>query len=42
MVVLFVAGHPDLAGRFEKHQNWMRFVGAVHAGRPPGGSPAGR
>ncbi|HEX5586171.1 MAG TPA: lysylphosphatidylglycerol synthase transmembrane domain-containing protein [Acidimicrobiia bacterium] len=32
MVVLFVAGHPDLAGRFEKHQNWMRFVGAVHIG----------
>jgi glycosyltransferase 2 family protein len=32
MVVLFVAGHPDLAGRFEKHENWMRFVGAVHTG----------
>jgi glycosyltransferase 2 family protein len=32
LVVLFVAGHPDLAGRFESHENWMRFVGAVHTG----------
>ena len=32
VVVLFVAGHPDLAGRFESHENWMRFVGAVHTG----------
>ncbi len=31
-VILFVAGHPHLAGRFEKHDNWMRFVGAVHIG----------
>jgi uncharacterized protein (TIRG00374 family) len=31
-VILFVAGHPHLAGRFEKHDNWMRFIGAVHTG----------
>jgi uncharacterized protein (TIRG00374 family) len=31
-VILFVAGHPHLAGRFESHENWMRFVGAVHVG----------
>ena len=27
-----VAGSPQLAGRFAKHENWMRFVGAVHIG----------
>lgn len=32
VVILVVAGHPHLAGRFAKHQNWMRFVGAVHVG----------
>ncbi|MEX1009051.1 MAG: lysylphosphatidylglycerol synthase transmembrane domain-containing protein [Acidimicrobiia bacterium] len=32
LVILVVAGHPHLAGRFAKHQNWMRFVGAVHIG----------
>lgn len=32
IAILFVAGHPELAGRFEKHENWMRFVGAVHVG----------
>jgi uncharacterized protein (TIRG00374 family) len=31
-VILVVAGSPQLAGRFAKHQNWMRFVGAVHVG----------
>jgi uncharacterized membrane protein YbhN (UPF0104 family) len=31
-VILVVAGSPRLAGRFAKHQNWMRFVGAVHVG----------
>ncbi len=31
-VILVVAGSPHLAGRFAKHQNWMRFVGAVHIG----------
>ncbi|MFI5045779.1 MAG: lysylphosphatidylglycerol synthase transmembrane domain-containing protein [Acidimicrobiia bacterium] len=32
IVVLFVAGHPSLAGRFESHENWMRFIGSVHTG----------
>jgi glycosyltransferase 2 family protein len=32
IVILVVAGSPRLAGRFAKHQNWMRFVGAVHIG----------
>jgi uncharacterized membrane protein YbhN (UPF0104 family) len=31
-LILVVAGSPQLAGRFAKHQNWMRFVGAVHVG----------
>jgi len=31
-VVIVVAGSPRLAGRFAAHQNWMRFVGAVHVG----------
>ena len=31
-VILVVAGSPALAGRFAKHENWMRFVGAVHIG----------
>jgi uncharacterized protein (TIRG00374 family) len=32
LVILVLAGSPHLAGRFAKHQNWMRFVGAVHVG----------
>jgi len=32
VVILFVAGSPRLAGRFAKHQNWTRFIGAVHIG----------
>jgi uncharacterized protein (TIRG00374 family) len=32
VVVLFLAGSPRLAGRFAKHQNGMRFIGAVHIG----------
>jgi uncharacterized protein (TIRG00374 family) len=32
VMILFVAGSPRLAGRFAKHQNWMRFIGAVHVG----------
>jgi uncharacterized protein (TIRG00374 family) len=32
VIILFVAGSPHLAGRFAKHQNWMRFIGAVHIG----------
>lgn len=31
-VILVVAGHPRLAGRFAEHENWMRFIGAVHVG----------
>lgn len=30
VVVLVVAGSPRLAGRFVEHENWMRFIGAVH------------
>lgn len=30
--ILFVAGHPRIAGRFADHENWMRFIGAVHIG----------
>src|SRR3954451_2175958 len=29
-VILFVAGHSRIAGRFADHANWMRFIGAVH------------
>jgi uncharacterized protein (TIRG00374 family) len=32
IVILAVAASPRLAGRFAKHQNWMRFIGAVHVG----------
>jgi uncharacterized protein (TIRG00374 family) len=32
VVVLFLAGHPRIAGRFAEHENWMRFIGAVHTG----------
>jgi uncharacterized protein (TIRG00374 family) len=32
VVILFVAGSQRLAGRFAKHENWMRFIGAVHVG----------
>jgi len=32
VVILVVAGSERLAGRFERHENWMRFVGAVHVG----------
>jgi uncharacterized protein (TIRG00374 family) len=31
-IVLFVAGHPRIAGRFAEHENWMRLIGAVHLG----------
>ncbi len=30
--ILFLAGHPKAAGRFKDHDNWLRFVGAVHQG----------
>ncbi|MGQ0826569.1 MAG: lysylphosphatidylglycerol synthase transmembrane domain-containing protein [Actinomycetota bacterium] len=31
-VLLFLAAHPRIAGRFAEHGNWMRFIGAVHDG----------
>lgn len=31
-VILYLSGHPRIAGRFASHENWMRFVGAVHLG----------
>ncbi len=31
-LILVVCGHPALAGRFTEHQNWMRYIGAVHIG----------
>lgn len=31
-VVLYLAGHPRIAGRFAGHENWTRFIGAVHTG----------
>src|SRR6266536_2766606 len=31
-VILLVAGHPRLAGRFAEREHWMRFIGAVHVG----------
>jgi uncharacterized protein (TIRG00374 family) len=32
VVIVLLAGSPRLAGRFADHQNWMRFIGAVHIG----------
>ena len=32
LVIVVLAGSPHLAGRFAKHDNWMRFIGAVHVG----------
>jgi uncharacterized protein (TIRG00374 family) len=32
VVILVLAGSSHLAGRFAKHRNWMRFIGAVHVG----------
>ena len=32
LVILLLAAHPRLAGRFRDHENWMRFIGAVHVG----------
>jgi glycosyltransferase 2 family protein len=31
-VILVLAAHPKAAGRFEHHENWMRFIGAAHTG----------
>jgi uncharacterized membrane protein YbhN (UPF0104 family) len=30
--IVFLAGHPRLAGRFANNENWTRFIGAVHLG----------
>ncbi len=31
-LILFLVGHPRLAGRFADRDNWVRFIGAVHIG----------
>jgi uncharacterized protein (TIRG00374 family) len=31
-VILVLAAHPRIAGRFKEHENWMRFIGATHVG----------
>lgn len=31
-VLLFLAGHPRMAGRFAENENWTRFIGAIHRG----------
>ncbi|SRR6266540_291340 len=31
-LLLALAGHPQLAGRFKDHENWMRYIGAIHVG----------
>ena len=31
-LILFVAGHPRLAGRYAEKESWARFIGAVHLG----------
>jgi uncharacterized protein (TIRG00374 family) len=32
VIIVVLAGSPKLAGRFATHQNWTRFIGAVHVG----------
>jgi uncharacterized membrane protein YbhN (UPF0104 family) len=32
VAILVLAASPRLAGRFRDHENWMRFIGAVHVG----------
>ena len=32
VIILVVAASPKMAGRFATHENWMRFIGAVHVG----------
>lgn len=32
VVILILAASPRIAGRFQHHRNWMRFIGAVHLG----------
>jgi uncharacterized protein (TIRG00374 family) len=31
-VLLMLAGSDRLAGRFKDHENWMRYIGAIHVG----------
>jgi uncharacterized protein (TIRG00374 family) len=31
-LILLLAGHPRLAGRYADNENWARFIGAVHLG----------
>jgi uncharacterized protein (TIRG00374 family) len=31
-VILLLAAHPKMAGRFREHENWTRFIGATHVG----------
>ncbi len=31
-LILILAGHPRLAGRYAKRESWSRFIGAVHLG----------
>jgi len=31
-LLLVVAGHPSLGGRFKERENWMRYIGVVHIG----------
>jgi hypothetical protein len=32
VIILVLAGHPRVAGRFAGRENWVRFIGAVHIG----------
>jgi glycosyltransferase 2 family protein len=32
VLIIIVAGHPNVAGRFTEHENWMRYIGAIHVG----------
>lgn len=32
VIILVTAASPKMAGRFATHENWMRFIGAVHVG----------
>jgi uncharacterized membrane protein YbhN (UPF0104 family) len=31
-LLVMLAGHPQLAGRFKDRENWMRYIGAIHIG----------
>jgi uncharacterized membrane protein YbhN (UPF0104 family) len=32
VLIIIVTGHPNVAGRFTEHENWMRYIGAIHVG----------